>query len=1139
MRGSCLGGALRRISCKTVRKNNGENVVDHSRKADRAGSCSSPAMNPAVPLLEFVNDIIVIVLAINLLILILSPLPAHSQSMPQQHGSSPQTMKWVLSLDTHGDGHPAYRKTGPGFPCVLTAGDMSIEGSPPQQHESSRNNELKYRAKTAGPFRLGYAADSGAGPPPGDDVSEAASNEESFRWEAYRWQFIGIAAIIFIQTLFILILVVNLRKRRAANLALRHAELKYRTVADFTSDWEYWSAPDGVLHYISPSCERITGYSGRRFVDDPALLREIIHPEDREVWDGHERDEHGKAESRGVRFRIQTRDGAVRWIDHACQPVIGEQGEFQGIRSSNRDITEEKRAEEALAAQLRFETLIAQISARFVNLAPDQVDAEIQEALRRICECLGFDRSTVWQVTGGADGPMVMTHIHQPEDGPPVRKPAVESRLSSGERADRMSESRLNLMHMEAQEHFPWLTEQARQGRIVLIPRLEDLPAEASFDKEMLGRWGARSTSVIPFMAGGVAVGAMTFAMMRQERELREELVNRLKLCAQVFANAIARKRAEQKLRESEERLSLAAASANVGLWSLDRCTGRMWATEKTRELLGFAPGEELSFERVLSAVHVEDREKVRRTFDLAMQPGEDARLDYRVVNGEGGVRWIAWRGRSRHNSPGRPNGLMGVSVDITDRKSAELSLQQSEEKFSRAFHGSPVAMSLVSLSDVQYIEINKAHERFTGYARDEVLGRTVGDMRLWLDPQELEAAVEKIRSDGSLRALEARFRTKGGERRMGCLSADLVEFSGQRCILAVIEDVTERKLMQEQLQNRLLEIERLKGQLEQDNIALREEVSLLSPHDDIVARSPAMRQVLLRVEQVAPTDSTVLITGETGTGKELIARAVHNLSARKGRPLVTVNCASLPPTLMESELFGREKGAYTGALSRMAGRFEVADGGTLFLDEVGELPPELQAKMLRVLEEGRFERLGSTKSLHVNVRILAATNRDLAQLVQAGRFRRDLYYRLNVFPIAIPPLRERPEDIPPLVWAFIHQFEKRMGKHVQRVLKRSMDALERHAWPGNVRELRNVIEHAMIVSSGSTLKVFPPMIRAEDSSAEVLNLEESERRHILRVLTLAGWRVAGKGGAAEILGLKPTTLEARMKKLGVRRPRS
>jgi transcriptional regulator with GAF, ATPase, and Fis domain len=321
----------------------------------------------------------------------------------------------------------------------------------------------------------------------------------------------------------------------------------------------------------------------------------------------------------------------------------------------------------------------------------------------------------------------------------------------------------------------------------------------------------------------------------------------------------------------------------------------------------------------------------------------------------------------------------------------------------------------------------------------------------------------------------------------------------------------------------------------------LEEDIELQHDYGEIVGRSRAIRQVLFQVEQVAGTASTVLLLGETGTGKELLARTIHNRSPRRDRPMVTVNCAALPSTLVESELFGRERGAYTGALTRQAGRFEQADGSTLFLDEVGELPLEVQAKLLRVLQEGQFERLGGTRTLRADVRILAATNRDLGKAVKEGTFREDLYYRLDVFPIRLPPLRERREDIPLLVWAFVKEFGRKMGKVIESIPPPTMAALQRYAWPGNIRELRNALERALIVTQGPTLHVELPA-RAEPTAAggaaEDLTLQEFQRRYILSVLKRTAWRVSGRHGAAEILGLKATTLESRMAKLGIRRER-
>jgi transcriptional regulator with GAF, ATPase, and Fis domain len=331
-------------------------------------------------------------------------------------------------------------------------------------------------------------------------------------------------------------------------------------------------------------------------------------------------------------------------------------------------------------------------------------------------------------------------------------------------------------------------------------------------------------------------------------------------------------------------------------------------------------------------------------------------------------------------------------------------------------------------------------------------------------------------------------------------------------------------------------EINQLKDQLEQENLNLRKKIELEYPHDQIIGESNAIIQVLVLAEKVARQDTCVLITGETGTGKELLAHAIHNMSERRNRPMIRVNCAALPATLIESELFGQEKGAFTGAWSQRMGRFEAANQSTIFLDEIGELPLELQTKLLRVLQEGQFERLGSSRTISVDVRVIAATNRDLTEMIQNGRFRKDLYFRLNVFPITVPPLRYRQEDIRLLTWAFINEFNKSMGKQITNISKRVMDHMVRYAWPGNVRELRNVIERAMIISSGDRLEIHGLEL---DESFQEINptLEEFEKRYIISILKKTGWRVSGKNGAAKILGLKPTTLEYRMKKLKIKRP--
>ncbi len=350
---------------------------------------------------------------------------------------------------------------------------------------------------------------------------------------------------------------------------------------------------------------------------------------------------------------------------------------------------------------------------------------------------------------------------------------------------------------------------------------------------------------------------------------------------------------------------------------------------------------------------------------------------------------------------------------------------------------------------------------------------------------------------------------------------------------MGVTVDITARKKLELQLRAKVEEIEGLKRQLEQENEYLRNEAAIQEDQNEVLGTCEKMRTVMRQVHQVSKTGSTVLLTGETGTGKGLIAQTIHRLSDRAKRPMIQVNCAALPGALVESELFGREKGAFTGALSRQKGRFEIADGSTLFLDEIAEMSFETQAKLLRVLQDGEFERLGSSQTIKVDVRLIAATNRDLEEEVQSGRFRRDLYYRLNVFPIFVPPLRERVEDIPQLVWEFVGEFGERMGKKMRRISTRDMNVLQSYPWPGNIRELRNVIEHSLIVSQGDTLEV-QRMSLNRPAMDESKSLEEVERDYIQFILKTTKGRIKGARGAASILKMNPSTLYSRMRKLGI-----
>jgi transcriptional regulator with GAF, ATPase, and Fis domain len=625
-----------------------------------------------------------------------------------------------------------------------------------------------------------------------------------------------------------------------------------------------------------------------------------------------------------------------------------------------------------------------------VNIPPDQVDRELVDAQRRICELLGLDHSAIWQRAVEASRGFTLTHFYGAAEGPQPPE------------------------GMNSKENFPWVEKQLLAGRIVSVASLEELPAEAARDREVAHQMGIKSNVTIPLSVGGQPlVGALGLNTTRAEREWPQPLVRRLQLVAEIFANALARKRAEETLRVSEARLAGGVDIAGLGFVEVDESTGTVFADDRLRELIGVPPDWEQGMRIVgfwKEHLHPDDVSRVLRERQDALDgKREDLCIEYRYLHPARGEIWIQHIGRP------------------TTRDA-------------------------------------------TGFA---------------------------VKS------------------------------------FSVFRDITERRRAEEALRKSCAEVERLKDRLQAESDYLKAEIRVADAQREITGRSPAIEKILRQAEQVAPTDSSVLIRGETGTGKELLAQAIHRLSPRGRHLMVKINCAALPSGLVESELFGREKGAFTGALTRQVGRFEVADGSTLFLDEVGELPPDVQVKLLRVLQEGEFERLGSPRTIKVNVRVIAATNRDLAEEVRKGRFREDLYYRLNVFPIRMPPLRERAQDIPLLVWAFLEDCCSRMGKKITQVPRATMEALQRQPWPGNVRELRNVIEHGAIITAGDTLRVSIPGDAVQAAPA-LQTLAEAERAHIARALESTGWRIKGPKGAATLLGLNPATLYSRMKKLGI-----
>jgi transcriptional regulator with GAF, ATPase, and Fis domain len=648
--------------------------------------------------------------------------------------------------------------------------------------------------------------------------------------------------------------------------------------------------------------------------------------------------------------------------------------------------------------RLRFETFLSNVAAELLNARPEDLDDAIQASVVEFGAYVGSERGGVALFS--------------------------EDRRSLYFKYGYFAPGASTLLYeTDLAQALPWYIAGVREGRTMIFRGdVDELPPEAEGERRVVAAMGVKSNILLPLKAGGQILGVLGADHLAVPCSWPPDLVSRLELLASVYAHALYRRRARQRLQRTRNLNRSVLASVESEIVVLDGA-GRVvlvndgWARSARRDGI---------------------------PLDL-LSPGSD----YLAV---------AEQALTKGQIEGR-QGLEGLRAVLSGEEPS--------------FRGS-----------YRYVSPTGEHRHY-------------------------------------LLTMSRREGTEGA--------------------VVVHTDVTELEETRSALERSLEEVQELKERLEAENVVLYQQVRHARGFEEIVGRGPALGRALAQVEQVAPTDAPVLLLGETGTGKDVIARAVHERSRRRERPLVTVSCAALPSTLVESEVFGYEKGAFTGALQRTIGRFEVAHGGTLFLDEIGELPLEVQAKLLRVLQTGEFERLGSSKTVKVDVRLITATNRDLEREVREGRFRSDLFYRLSVFPISLPPLRERPEDIPLLVWHFIERRQAGLGRAVKRIPERLMRAFTAYAWPGNVRELENVVERALIMTNGDTLAADPAFLDAApvvSAAGPTATLAEAERAHILSVLDDCGWKVSGRGNAADRLGLSRSTLQFRMKKVGITRPR-
>lgn len=1010
-------------------------------------------------------------------------------------------------------------------------------------------------------------------------------------WELSNWQVFGAAGLLILAGVIIWLLL-RQAKRKEAEIEIRQAGLiadaEHKGLMAIMSTipgivWESRTDPVTGAHrttFVSDYAEEMLGYSPQQWMSTPGFALSLIHEEDRErVRRAADEVIAGKSID-PIQFRWIAKDGHVVWAETRLTRFVDSSGRLVGVRGVTLDISEKKLAE----------------------LARQESDRRNRAILQAIPDLMFLQTR---------DGVYLDYHAQHPEDllVPPDKF---------------LGKNMRDVLPPKLADDFAQLFERAKPGETQVL------------EYELL-------------------LNGMTKSFEARVVLTKEHVLS-------VVRDTTHRKSIENALGQNESAYRAIFNAANDAIFVHDARTGQIvdanlrmselygWTLDEVRDLsVGDLSSNEPPFTKEAALIWVQKA-----------AAGEPQLFEWRAKDKSGRLFWVEVNLKSAILLG--QHVVLAVVRDITARKQALDDMQQSEERFGKAFRANPQPMSLTTLAEGIYLDVNDSFLAMSGFARDEVIGHSSLELRNWEKGTDRAGFIERIKAQGSIVNYQLHFRTKDGSLRVLLVSAELLKFRGQECMLVASSDITEfvhaqqalreseerfrnmadnapvliwvadqsgsctyfnkqwldftgRRLEEElgfgwshavhpddlahcletyktsfdkrtsfQMEYRLRrkdgefrwildcgtprfssdraflgfigssiditdrkesevalhqaheELSELKNRLEAENIYLHQELQLDQTFGDIVGQSDAIKYVLFKVKQVAPTDSTVLITGETGTGKELVARAIHATSSRKDQPLIKVNCAALSPTLIESELFGHEKGAFTGATARKLGRFELANDSTIFLDEIGELPPDLQVKLLRVIQEGEFERVGGTKTLKVDARIITATNRNLKLAVENGTFREDLWYRLNVFPITVPPLRQRKEDIPSLVESFVNKFAKKFGKTIVSVSPRAMQSLQTHSWPGNVRELANVIERAVIHNKGAVLHGVERLESTPEETTTLKTLEETERDYIIRVLEDTGWRIEGKYGASRILGLNPSTLRTRMVKLGIQR---
>ena len=956
----------------------------------------------------------------------------------------------------------------------------------------------------------------------------------------------------------------------------------YRDLVEHSRDLLCIHDLQGNLHSVNPLPARVLGYSVEELLQIP--MREMIAPEFRSQFDLYLKQIEHEGEAHGL-MMVVGRSGERRiWEYHNSLRTTGEGPPI--VLGLAHDVTQQRQAEALLKTGERKFRALHHLSPIGVAVVDPQT-GRFLEVNPKFCEIMGrterdllarnlqsithpddiaANLAQIARITGSEAQHIALEKRYLRPDGS-VRLTAVElvrlwaegaspvvtmvQDITERKRAEeslRKSEERLRLAQQVAKigtfeqnlqtGESRWTPEtetmyglepggapQSLESFLQLVhpedrPHVEHLIAESMEAGETEGEWRVIwPDSTVHWIAG-------------KWRIFKDEHGKPLRAIGMDF-DITERKRAEEALRGSEAELREAQRVAHTGSWRLDLKTqGVTWSEQIYREL-GLNPSSlpptfrELTqlltpegFQRVVQAV-----ERVR----YSRQPEE---IEVGFHRADGSTGWALLRGEIDCDGTGTVIGLHGIALDITSRKQAEERLREYE----KALEGLEEMIVVVD-REYRYVIANRAYLKYRQMEEEELVGKLLSEV---LTKGVFETIV-KPKLDEGFQGKVVKYEMRDtypqlGERDMLVTYLPIERQTGIDRVVCVLQDITERKQAETSLREVVEELRLAKEKLAEERVYLEEEIDTELGFGDIIGKSAALRAIMSLANKVATSDATVLITGETGTGKELVARAIHRMSTRRGSSFIKMNCAAIPTGLLESELFGYEKGAFTGAVGRKLGRLELADKGTLFLDEIGEIPLPLQPKLLRVLQDQEFERLGGTQTLKVDFRLVAATNRDLLESVRKNEFRSDLYYRLHVFPVRVPPLRERRDDIRPLVKHFVQKCAKRMNKRITSIPERIMDVLEQWDWPGNVRELENFVERSVILTHGSVLVAPLGELRPASEVARDETLEAAERQHILRALRESNWKIGGPRGAAARLGLKRTTLQSKLKQMRIDR---